>query len=384
MKPFLETFSENNPENPTSILLVEDEIASASLLINYLNKSPFSFNLHHSFDSTEAIEYCKSNHPDLILMDIDIPGDKDGVETILKIYEFLLTPVIYITAKDDEKTLSRAIKTTPYGYLRKPFEEINLLVTIRTALVKADADYRIKKKFEIQQQDQKLEMIGSLAAGIAHDFNNILAIIHSHAEVLSLKKQSDEKTHRYIEKICNASQKGADLVKSLMRFSRHEEPIEISFCPSDIIVETIVMLQRLIPRSIQIHADIPDKIKDINANPSEIQQIIINLCLNARDALGAKGNIYISAKETFGAISNKLKESKKYLCIRVSDDGPGVPENIKDQVFNPFYTSKSKDYGTGLGLSTSLDTAKKIGGHLELTTSNKAGAHFQLFLPFVE
>ena len=384
MSHFLETISEYNPENPTSILIVEDEIASARLLISFLNKSPFSFKLHHCFDSIEAIEYCKSNHPDLILMDIDIPGDRDGVETILKIYEFLLTPVIYITAKHDEKNLSRAIKTTPYGYLHKPFEEINLLVTIRTALVKADADHRIKKKFESQQQDQKLEMIGSLAAGIAHDFNNILAIIHSHAEVLSVKKQSEEKTRRYIEKICSASQKGADLVKSLMRFSRHEEPIEISFCPSDIIIETIVMLQRLIPRSIQIHADIPDKIKDINANPSEIQQIIINLCLNARDALGTGGNIYISAKEIFGGISNNLNANKKYLCIRVSDDGPGVPDNIKDQVFNPFYTSKGKDYGTGLGLSTSLDTAKKIGGHLELATSDKAGAHFQLLLPFVE
>ena len=384
MNPFLETISGYNTEHPTSILIVEDEIASARLLINYLNKSPYPFKLHHCFNSIEAIKYCKTNNPDLILMDIDIPGDKDGVETVMKIYEFLLTPVIYISAKYDEKNLSRAIKTTPYGYLCKPFEEIDLLVTIRTALVKADADHKIKKNHVIQQQDQKLETIGSLAAGIAHDFNNILAIIHSHAEVLSIKKQSEEKTRRCVEKICNASQKGAELVKSLMRFSRHEDPIEKSFCPSEIILETSVMLQRLIPRSIQIHADIPDKLKDINANPAEIQQIIINLCLNARDALGTRGNIYISAKEIFGKICVHLEPNKKYLCIRVSDDGPGVPENIKDQVFNPFYTSKGKDYGTGLGLSTSLDTAKKIGGYLQLKTSEKVGAHFQLFLPLVE
>ncbi len=238
------------------------------------------------------------------------------------------------------------------------------------------------------RQSQKLEAVGQLAGGIAHDFNNLLSVINSYSDLLSLKLDEEDPNLKYIQQIRTAGNKGADLVARLMTFSRRE-----SADPKDIDLSVITqeirgMLTRVIREDIRLMTHFDSDLRKVRADHGQIEQILLNLCVNARDAMPEGGEITISIKNKKVSIphraESRLIAPGNYVCLTVEDKGEGMTEEVKKNIFNPFFTTKEVGKGTGLGLSTVYGIINQCGGFIEVSSTLGIGTFFHLHFPAVE
>lgn len=242
-----------------------------------------------------------------------------------------------------------------------------------------------KKQRELEAQlfqAQKMESIGRLASGIAHDFNNILMAIISCSELL-MYSITDEDLLKQLKQIYDAGIKGTDLTKKLLTFSKSQskemKPIDINF----IIREYEKMIFWSLGKGIQFKLELWPEELIINADSSEIGQVLINMAVNARDAMDGNG-VFTIKTELAAKISIEDKNKlKKYALITVSDTGVGIDKSIQDKIFEPFFTTKGGDKGTGLGLYTSYSIVKQHGGFIEVDSEVGKGATFKIYLPIL-
>jgi two-component system, cell cycle sensor histidine kinase and response regulator CckA len=249
-------------------------------------------------------------------------------------------------------------------------------------------DITSRRELEQQlRQMQKIEAIGRLAGGVAHDFNNILMAISSYAELLE-KKLTEEATRRYVREIVSATERGSSLTEGLLTFSRKQV-----LCPkvldlNVLIVEQIRMLKRLIPENIELQFIAGGDVGRVRADPSQVQQVLMNLIINARDAMPNGGRLVI---ETGNAELDDAShacahqpQTQKYVAVMVSDNGCGMSAETKSHIFEPFFTTKEQGKGTGLGLAIVLGIVKQSGGQIFVDSEPDLGTTFKIYLPFVE
>ncbi len=247
------------------------------------------------------------------------------------------------------------------------------------------SDITVQKKMQSQLlQSQKLESLGTLAGGIAHDFNNILAMLLGNAELLKKHLAGDVKLHKYVDQIIDVSHRGVSISKQLLFFSRqseiHLQPISLSH----IIDEVKVMLQHFMPKSINVETKINVQNGIINGDAGHLHQIILNLCLNARDAIADHGMITITERMASPKEMKKkfsLEVVRPYICISVSDTGTGIDERILPNIFDPFFTTKEKGKGTGLGLSIVNGLVRGHHGFINVESKKGEGSVFSLYFP---
>ncbi len=248
-------------------------------------------------------------------------------------------------------------------------------------------DVTERRKLEAQfQRAQRLESIGTLAGGIAHDLNNVLAPILLAMDILRGQVHTQE-GRMILETIEASAQRAASMVNQLLLYSRGVEGDRHPINPVPIINDVVHMLRQTFPKTLTIEQDVDEYLANINVDPTQLHQVILNLCVNARDAVGESGNIEIHASNYF---IDKLNSSKAlqagegdYVHISVRDDGEGIPPEIMDKIFEPFFTTKEQGKGTGLGLSTVLAIVKSLGGFIELTSEVGYGSKFDVYLPCV-
>ncbi|NUM80541.1 PAS domain S-box protein [bacterium] len=259
-------------------------------------------------------------------------------------------------------------------------EQVSLLII--------NTDISARKRMEIQlARSRKMESLGSMASGIAHDLNNIFTPILVSIESLKIENQNAP-VYAGLQKLESYVSKGVDLVKQIISFtttgSEHRELKKIylhEFCDAthDMIAETI-------SKSVMIHVNIPKDIPPILANPSQLFQVMMNLCVNARDAMPQGGVLTVNAAKTFveGNYSLPGFEVKEgeYINISVSDTGVGISEEKLDKIFDPFFTTKPK--GTGLGLSTVFSIVRRHNGFIQVNSKVNAGTTFNVFLPTIQ
>ena len=246
-----------------------------------------------------------------------------------------------------------------------------------------------KKRLERQlHQAQKMEALGTLAGGIAHDFNNILAAMIGYAELTLEDAEAGKSDLGRIKEILNAAARGKDLVTQILTFSRKLEP---ELRPSDlneVILETEKLLERTIPRMIEIELDLAPDLRPINADPGQLAQVLMNLATNAKDAMPGGGHLRIrtgNRELDDQACRNRLLETPgNYVLLTVSDTGQGMDEKTLERIFDPFFTSKKIGEGTGLGLATVFGIVKNHGGAITCASRMGQGATFQVFLPALE
>jgi signal transduction histidine kinase/ActR/RegA family two-component response regulator len=243
-----------------------------------------------------------------------------------------------------------------------------------------------KMRLEQQlQQAQKMEAIGRLAGGIAHDFNNLLTTISGNADLALLDIEEDDILRPSIEEIKSASKKAADLTRQLLAFSR-KQIVEPEVVQVNEIVENLEkMLVRLIGEDIELKTIIYPDLEPIKADSGQIEQILMNLIVNARDAMQNGGSLTIKTSkielvESYCEKHPNLKPGR-YAVITVSDTGCGMDEDTKARIFEPFFTSKPKGEGTGLGLATTFGIVKQHKGHIEVYTKPDVGTSFEIYLP---
>jgi PAS domain S-box-containing protein len=247
-------------------------------------------------------------------------------------------------------------------------------------------DITEKKKMEMKIfQAQKIDSIGNLAGGIAHDFNNILTAILGSASIMRRKVKEDERWLKYVDLIEQTSRRGAGVTRQLLTFARknnpHVEPVDINL----IIEQTIRLFEATIPKSIHIKHYPSSEPVVVQGDDGQIQQAVLNLCLNARDAMPNGGVLVISCRPVFLDEEHAAQfadgKSGNYVMISVADSGAGIPQHILNQIYEPFFTTKEQGKGTGLGLSVVYGVVRGHNGYISVNSEIDSGTVFTMYLP---
>ncbi|MCD9185061.1 MAG: PAS domain S-box protein [Pyrinomonadaceae bacterium] len=248
----------------------------------------------------------------------------------------------------------------------------------------------ITERKQIEQQllrAQRMESIGTLAGGIAHDLNNILSPILMSVEMLQLGEH-DEETHRWLSIARENAERGADLIRQVLTFARGMEGERISVQIKHIVKDSIKVLQETLPKSITVKYEIDPELHIVSADPTQIHQVLMNLCINARDAMPNGGTMTVKARninldENYARMNIEAKEGE-YVLLSVSDTGTGMSADIQKRIFDPFFTTKELGKGTGLGLATAMTIVKSHGGFINVYSELGKGTQFTVYLPTVE
>jgi PAS domain S-box-containing protein len=238
------------------------------------------------------------------------------------------------------------------------------------------------------RQAQKMEAVGTLAGGVAHDFNNILQAVIGYSELLLRGKNKETAEYGSLTNIKKSAMRGADLTKQLLTFSRKVEVQKRAYALNEGILEARSLLERVIPRMIAIELDLMQELNLVNADPGQVQQIMLNLAVNARDAMPDGGRITIKTENIFldtdYCKTHLLMRPGSYVQLTVSDTGHGIDAESLEHIFEPFYTTKAPGSGTGLGLSTAYGIVKSHDGHIECESAVGLGTTFRILLPAVD
>jgi two-component system, cell cycle sensor histidine kinase and response regulator CckA len=242
-----------------------------------------------------------------------------------------------------------------------------------------------KKKLESQfLRAQRMESIGTLASGIAHDLNNILAPILLSIQLLKTKLP-EERDQQLLTTLQTITQRGADLVKQVLSFARGVDGEQANIQPQKLINEVEKVLKEAFPKSIEIKIELYEDIWTINGDLTQLHQVLMNLCVNARDAMAQGGTLTISAKnfmidENYARMNIDASPGP-HVVITVADTGTGIAPDVIDKIFDPFFTTKEVGKGTGLGLSTVIGIVKNHGGFVNVYSEVGKGTQFKIYLP---
>jgi two-component system, cell cycle sensor histidine kinase and response regulator CckA len=256
--------------------------------------------------------------------------------------------------------------------------------SINYVAIKRDITVEMELQRQLQQS-QKMEAVGTLAGGIAHDFNNILQIVLGFSELVLLDNGLTQESKHSIEKIGAAAQRGADLVNRLMTFSRRSEfkpkPLDMNLS----VASVRKMLERTVPKSVEIELDLEHEPSIVNADPTGIDQILMNLAVNAKDAMPDGGKLTfktanITMDEVFASEHIDVKPGP-YVLLTVSDTGSGMDRITQEHIFEPFFTTKDLGKGTGLGLAVLHGIVKQHQGHVECESELGKGTTFKIYFP---
>lgn len=230
---------------------------------------------------------------------------------------------------------------------------------------------------------QRLESLGTLAGGIAHDLNNVLAPILAAVQLLK-RRIPDERHQRLLTAAETSTLRGADLIKQVLTFARGAETERMLLQPRHVIREVEALARETFPRAVEIRCDLPNDLWPVSADATQLHQVLLNLCVNARDAMPSGGVLSLKAENvprdaSSSSIHPGIPEGD-YVLLSVSDTGTGIAPEIADKIFEPFFTTKEQGKGTGLGLSTTLTIVKSHGGFLDVL-SEPGGTTFKIHLP---
>lgn len=248
-------------------------------------------------------------------------------------------------------------------------------------------DTKRRQLEETLRQAQKLESIGTLASGIAHDFNNILGIILGHASLLERIHHEPEKFSQSLTAITTATKRGASLVKQLLTFARKTESVFEPLDVNIIIKELAKMLHETFPRSITIVPQLDPSIPSITADATQIHQVLLNLCVNARDAMPKGGTLTLTSRcVPLDQLSKRFPQAtaRQYVELTVSDTGIGMDKQTLSRIFEPFFTTKGVGQGTGLGLAVVHGVLGAHNGFIDVESQPGKGSTFRLYLPATE
>jgi len=257
------------------------------------------------------------------------------------------------------------------------------------SILVVSTDITEKKQLEAQfLRAQRMESIGTLASGIAHDLNNILTPILANAQLLQMKLPDlDERNRQMLKTIETNTRRGATLVQQVLSFARGMEGKRTVLQVKHIIWEIQQIAEQTFPKFITVQTEIAKDLWIVSGNSTQLHQVLMNLCVNARDAMPEGGTLQISAEnfvvDDYYARLNLDAKAGPYVVITVADTGTGIASEIVDRIFEPFFTTKEVGKGTGLGLSTVIGIVKSHSGFVEVTSTIGKGTEFRVFLPAV-
>jgi two-component system, cell cycle sensor histidine kinase and response regulator CckA len=372
------------------ILIVDDQPANVALLLQMLRGAGYT-SISSTMNPHEVCKLHRQNRYSLILLDLQMPG-KDGfqvMEELKSIEVNCYLPVLVITAQPDHKL--RALKAGAKDFVSKPFDLAEVLMRVHNLLevrlLHIAAEARTEKAEGLFIESQKMDAIGQLAAGVAHDFNNIIAVIMGYSEMLMQKVEFSDEIRGNLETIRAAGERAAGLTRQLLIFSRKQEVQLVVLDLNEVVRGLDKILRRLIHENI-VMTIVPDKYSGrVKADSGYIGQILINLVVNARDAMPHGGCVTIATKNVT-LDRNYTNEHAgvnpgEYVMLSVSDTGTGMTAEVMAHMFEALFTTKPKGEGTGLGLAICQTIVQQAGGHIGVYSEVGVGTTFKIYFPLV-
>jgi signal transduction histidine kinase len=371
-------------EQQISVLLVEDDDEDYLLTRDLLARLPGPrYDVHRSEDSASALVAVTEGEYDVCLVDYRL-GPDNGVELVRELvasgYD---VPIIILTGQGDRDVDVEAASAGAADYLVK--DEIGPTVlerTIRYAIRSHEQLRELRRHEETLRHAQRMEAIGQLAGGIAHDFSNLLLVIRGYS-ALALGAELDEKLHDQVSKIDQAAERASELTAQLLAYSRQQVLMPETTDLNVVVQQTLGMLDRLIGDNVEVKAVYEDDLPTVMIDPSQVGQVILNLAINARDAMPEGGILAIRTRavELDDAYTRAHAEVSPgpYVLLEITDSGIGMDSETQSRVFDPYYTTK--ETGNGLGLATVYGIVRQSGGHIWLYSEVGLGTTFRIYFP---
>jgi signal transduction histidine kinase len=369
------------------ILIVEDNPNDAQLLVRELQHSEFDFDWHRV--DTEA-EYLSRLNPDLklILSDYEMP-QFSGLRALelLKQQPELDIPFIIVSGTIGEEMAVTAMQQGAADYLLK-----DRLTRLGSAVKRAlhEVEERAeRKRLEAQFiEAQKMEVVGQLAGGVAHDFNNVLAVIMGYSDLIVQDLGPDHPLQKYAEEIRHAAKRAAGLTQQLLIFSRKQTVQAVALDLNEVVESMEKMLRRLVDENVEMTVVRGEQIGHVKADSGYVWQVLMNLVVNARDAMPNGGKLVIETSNA--TLDEDYAETHPdvtpgdYVLLSVRDTGIGMSKEVQARMFEAFYTTKPKGKGTGLGLATCQTIVRQSGGYIDVSSEPGQGTTFKIYFPRIE
>jgi len=377
-------------KTPLRILHLEDDPADAELIRETLEAEGVAPEITVVQTEADYVAQLDQNW-EIILVDYNLP-QFDGMKAIRLVKERGLDlSIILISGTIGEDVAVTAMRAGASDYVMKdhlarlgPAVKRGLKETVERRERKQAATEEEKLKEQLIQA-QKIESIGQLAGGVAHDFNNKLQIILGHTEIALGGTDVSDRVHENLIEIQKASLHSADLTRQLLAFARKQTISPKVLDLNATVEEMLKMLRRLIGEDIDLHWEPSAKLWPVRMDPSQIDQILANLCVNARDAIAGTGKVTIATRNiTLDQASCAIHPDSipgDYVQLSFSDDGCGIEQQVLDHIFEPFFTTKKLGEGTGLGLATLYGIVKQNMGLTMVYSTPEHGTTFKIYLP---
>ena len=388
---FIARFTEINKPISGKVLYIEDQKSQRDYINAIFNERGLEVD---AFDNAEdALQAFLKNRYHLVVTDIVLGGEISGVLLINKIRRLDGlkgdTPILAITAFDDT---SRRISLYHMGitdYVTKPVIKEELLARVRNLInnqkaLEREVEFRAHyNSEEVVRRGLKLEALGKLTGGIAHDYNNMLGIVSGYAELLREKVENDPKLMGYVKQIAKASENGVKLTNKLLAFTRKTAVTSELVNINNLIKEAQPMLEKLLTAAIKLNLKLDDDMWNVNIDTSDFENALLNICINAKHAMGEKGVLTILTANTklgcTAAEKNGLP-SGEYIRLSIMDTGIGMDSETAAKIFDPFFSTKGEG-GTGLGLSQVYGFAQREHGSVKVESKPDKGSLFTLYFP---
>jgi signal transduction histidine kinase len=372
-----------------SILLIDDDPQAQALIEMALIDAHFERRIEVVTTAAAGLERIKADHHDIYLVDQRLP-DGTGLDVIRAAKHLGADkPFILMTGYGSGALDEAALREGAADYVEKHLVGAHLERSIRYAVRNWQASRALQDREEQLRQSQKMEAIGRLAGGVAHDFNNLLTAIIGYTDMIAERSELDQATAREVGEIRLAADRGAALTRQLLAFSRKQllNPTVLNI--NDSVAGLLHMLPRLIGDHIHTDARLAAGLSFVRADASQIEQVIVNLVLNARDAMTTGGYVTIETAnvELTGdrlAAEGLALAPGPYVMLAITDTGVGMDETTRAHAFEPFFTTKAKGKGTGLGLATVYAVIDQSGGGITMDTAPERGTAIRIYLPVTD
>src|SRR5467141_1910753 len=369
---------------PLRVLLIEDSEDDAALLLLELRRGGYK-TTHERVDTPAALHAALDNQKwDLVISDHSMPHFSGGEALQLLRQKESEVPFIFVSGTMGEEAAVAALKNGAQDYLMK--SNLKRLVPAVQRELRELEVRRERKRLERQvQQLQKFEAIGRLAGGIAHDFNNAIGAIMGWADLALQEAQPGTRLQERLQKICAQAQRTAGLTSQLLAFARQQvlQPRRIDL--NGLIEEGTSLLRKVIGADVEVRLVPAPNLHVTVADPVQIDQVLMNLCLNARDAMPKGGRLIIETQnadldQEYCRLHTYVQPGS-YVLLLVSDTGIGMDAATIERIFEPFFTTKDVGKGTGLGLATVFGIVKQHGGFINVYSEPGKGTTFRVYLP---
>lgn len=379
--------SQNGSEHSPvlKVLHLEDHAIDHQLVREVVSESGFACEFVHAADQHQFETALEQTSFDLIISDFTLPA-YDGMAALAAAQKAQgQAPFIFVSGTIGEERAVESLKCGATDYILKS-HLARLGPAIQRALREAkQREDRLQLELQLRQA-QKMEAIGQLAGGVAHDFNNLLAVIRGNTElILFTGQQLEQPTREYLKNVTVAVERASNLTRQLLAFSRKQVMQVQQLDVNEVIRNLTKMLNRVIGEDIQLECSYESNLPLVEADLGMLEQVLMNLMVNARDAMPQGGRMLIATESVqvgeTQARAHPEARPGQFVCWSVGDTGTGIAPEHLPRIYEPFFTTKPPDKGTGLGLATAYGIVKQHRGWIDVFTRLGAGTTFRIFLP---